>query len=438
MKNKFILVFVFFFFSFSKGLFSQKSVTESQTSKFLEDTVRSFINNWKNLKISGYIQPQFQAAQSKGADSYAGGDFSAFSQSRFKLRRSRVKIEYSLKTDDNYPLASFVFQVDATERAVGIRDMFIKLYEKKGHNFSVTTGMFNRPFSFELNYSSASRESPERGRMSQILLRGQRDLGVMISYEPINRSLKNQFLKIDAGIFNGQGLSGPVEFDNHKDFISRLTIKPLKVKQVELSGGLSLLYGGWRQGSKYVYDTRTSLNGNKYFQVDSSLSNIGGKAPRHYYGADAQIVLKHGWGKTEWRGEYWAGKQPGTATTTSNPGTLPTVNGISAPTYLRNFDGAFLLFLQNIISAKHQLIVKYDWYDPNTKVKKYDIGKPGTNLTVADIKYSTLGLGYTYYFNENLKLILYYDIVKNERTQLPGYTTDIKDNIFTCRLQFRF
>ena len=72
------------------------------------------------------------------------------------------------------------------------------------------------------------------------------------------------------------------------------------------------------------------------------------------------------------------------------------------------------------------------------KCKMKRSGKPGTNLTAADIKFSTLGMGYVYYFNPQIKLVLYYDIVRNEITQLPGYTSDLKDNIFTCRLQFRF
>ena len=82
--------------------------------------------------------------------------------------------------------------------------------------------------------------------------------------------------------------------------------------------------------------------------------------------------------------------------------------------------------------------MKYDWYDPNTKVSKNEIGKANTNLTIADVKYSTLGLGYAYYFNDHIKLILYYEFVKNEATQLVNYSSDQKDNVFTCRMQFRF
>ena len=51
---------------------------------------------------------------------------------------------------------------------------------------------------------------------------------------------------------------------------------------------------------------------------------------------------------------------------------------------------------------KHQLMIKYDWYDPNTDVEKLDIGKTGTNLTQADIKYSTVGIGYSYYINPQI------------------------------------
>jgi hypothetical protein len=414
--------------------YSQRYLSDLDSSLlYLKDSVKPFLKRFDNLRFSGYIQPQFQVAQSKGARSYNGGDFSEFSQSRFMLRRARIKLDYLLPTEDRYPKALFTFQIDATERGVNVRDMYVRLYETKRHFFSLTAGLFARPFGYEVNLSSAYRETPERGRMSQILLPTERDLGAMVSYESYNRETQPHFFKMDIGFFNGQGLAGTTDFDSYKDLISRLTVKPMRVKNFEFSGGLSLLYGGWRQGSKYIYESAIGPTGDRYFQLDSSVNNIGRKAPRHYYGADIQIVLKNDWGRTEWRAEYWRGIQPGTATTTTNPGTLPTT-----PIYLRNFDGAFLLFLQNIVNTNHQVMVKYDWYDPNLDVKESDIGKPGTNITVADIKYTTLGIGYAWYFNENMKLVLYYDIVKNELTQLSGNTTDIKDNIFTCRIQYRF
>jgi len=62
------------------------------------------------------------------------------------------------------------------------------------------------------------------------------------------------------------------------------------------------------------------------------------------------------------------------------------------------------------------LILKYDWYDPNIKVNKTEIGKPGTNLTSADIKFfNQWVLVMLIIFNAQTKrIIFYYDLVKNE------------------------
>jgi hypothetical protein len=172
--------------------------------------------------------------------------------------------------------------------------------------------------------------------------------------------------------------------------------------------------------------------------VDSAAENLGRSSPRHYYSGDFQYKIHYGWGETELRAEYWFGTQPGTATSTTNPGTIPTINGLPAPTYVRHFDGAFFYFLQNIINNRHQLLLKYDWYDPNIKTGKNEIGAANSNLTIGDIKYYTVGVGYIFHFNSQTKLVLYYDIVRNEKTLMPGYLSDIKDNVFTSRLQFRF
>ena len=432
--------FACFFACFlSLATYSQKYLTDIDSSFFIKDTVRPIIKRFENIIISGYMQPQFQVAESDGASSFAGGNFSQFSQSRFMLRRARAKIDYLLKSKNNFPKALFTFQIDATERGVIVRDMYIRLFETKNNNLSVTAGLFARPYGFELNLGSSSRETPERGRMSQILMPGERDLGVMFSFDPQKKDHKLKHFKLDAGFFNGQGVAGTTDFDDRKDFISRLTIKPYKLdKNTELSGGLSFLRGGWKNGTKYVFESGKAPNGDNIFITDSSLSNLGHSSPRHYYGADVQIKFKHGWGETELRGEHWFGTQPGTATTTANPGVLPNSNGVLLPTYVRHFNGSFFYFLQNIVNTKHQFLLKYDWYDPNIKVKKSELGKSGTNLTAADIKFSTLGFGYVHHFNTQTKLIFYYDIVRNEITQLNGYTSNLKDNIFTCRLQFRF
>lgn len=414
---------------------AQRFLSDYDSTLFLKDTVLNTVRRFENLHIGAYMQPQYQVAQSKGIDTYEGGNFGDHVSNRFLLRRARVKIDYIVpaKEERGLPKALFTFQFEATERDLNIRDMFLRLYEPKAQNLSVTMGLFARPFGYEVNLSSQYRESPERGRMSQILMPSERDLGAMVSYDPQRRIGKLLRFKFDIGVFNGQGKSGPAEFDSYKDAISRLTIKPFRLsRKLSLSGGLSWLNGGWRQDTRYRYETKT-VDGKATNVVDSNLSNIGAKAPRKYYGADAQAVLEHGWGKTEWRAEYWRGTQPGTATTTVNPGVQPT-----GPTYIRNFDGGFFYFLQNIVNEEWELVLKYDWYDPNTRAAGTGIGRTDANLTPADVRYGTLGIGLTRYLGDHVKLLAYYSRVRNEATALSDYAEDLKDDVFTLRMQLRF
>ncbi len=429
--HKFSFIFLICALSFSPSGQAQYIMDMFDTSdggtrgKFSPD------NKFNHVRVSGYLQTQFQVAQSKGINSYAGGDFSENSDNRFMIRRGRVRFDYASFTEDDLPSLHFVFQFNGSERGVEIRDFWGRIYENKLNVFSLTAGMFARPFGYEVNLSSSDRESPERGRMSQILMKTERDLGAMISYEPQQNNHPLKFLKVDAGIFNGQGLTSPGDYDSFKDFISRASIKPLPInKNLSISGGLSYFNGGFIQNNKYVNEIKSSSR--PIFVTDSSISNINKKAPRKYYAADIQLKLKSNIGITEIRAEYWKGKQTATSTTSETPATI-----LNEPYFIRNFDGAFFYLLHKF-NGKHQVALKLDFFDPNTKVTGKEIGSQFSNLNSTDIKYTTIGAGYIYYFNKNAKLILWYDVVTNENTLLTGYSKNIKDNVFTCRLQFKF
>lgn len=401
----------------------------------------SLYQKYDAVRFSGYIQPQFQYATGKGISSYAGGNFPAQVDNRFTLRRGRFRLDYARYDEEHMPVVQFAFQFDGTERGVFIRDFFGRVFENKWDVFSITAGMFARPISYEVNLSSGDRETPERGRMSQILMRTERDIGAMVTFEPRRKNHPLRFFKIDAGLFNGQGLTATSDFDSHKDIITRWAIKPIKLndRNWRLSAAVSMLYGGMEQFTPYIYRMDVS-NGKEVFRVDSSRSNVGKIAPRHYYGADVQFRIPNGKdkGATEIRLEYLEGTQTATASTTETPGTIPVSGGVNAPLYIRRFDGAYLYFMQNLGNPRDLVVLKYDWYDPNKKLKGKEIGEDDRGATAADIRYNTFGVGYVHYFNPNTKVMLYYDMVKNESTSLEGYTSDIDDNVFTCRLQFRF
>jgi hypothetical protein len=423
---------------FSAGALAGKAQFLMDMVDTTKETGRGLLNIYKNfdhLQIGGYLQPQFQAIGEKGGKTFEGGDFGTNVSNRFMLRRSRVRISYLHLNSNHEPGVQITFQFDATERGFTVRDMWGRVFENKYKLFSFTAGMFARPFGFETNLSSSDRESPERGRMNQTLMKSERDLGAMVSFDPRKEIDFFKKIKIDAGFFNGQGIVANGDFDNKKDFISRVSLKPVALsKNITLTAGASLLLGGLLQATKYVYST-SLIDGKKNIVVDSSSANAGKFSPRNYRGIDAQLKIKNRVGFTELRAEYMAGTQTGTNNSSETPTALMSGN---SGFYKRNFNGAYIYFLQHLFSLRHQLVVKYDWYDPNTKVKGKEIGEASTNFSAADIKYSTLHIGYNYTISPLVKLSLFYAIVHSETTQLPGFTSDVRDNIFTTRMQFRF
>jgi hypothetical protein len=421
---------------FCQFLQAQYLMDMVDTTKETGRGLLALYKKFDHLRIGGYIQPQFQVAESKGIKGFEGGDFATNVSNRFMLRRSRVRIDYVHFAEGKKPSVQIVFQFDANERGFTMRDIWGRIFENKYKLFSFTTGMFARPFGYEINLSSSDRESPERGRLSQTFMKSERDLGAMISLDSRRKDNKLKYLKADIGLFNGQGINAAGDFDNSKDVIGNVALKTYHLsKQITLAAGTSVLYGGLMQNTKYVFST-VEVAGVKKVVTDSAITNINKTSPRHYYGVNAQLKYKNNKGlTTELRAELITGKQTGTINSTETPTAL--VTGFDG-FHIRNFSGAYFYFLQHLGNTRNQLLVKYDWLDPNTKVKGNEIGAAGSNFTAANIKYNTLGIGYINYLTDNVKLVLYYAKVTNEKTQLTGYTTDLKDNVLTCRLQFRF
>jgi hypothetical protein len=404
--------------------------------------IQSTLDVMNRIKISGYIQAQFQWADSMGQASVAGGNFAAGVDKRFLLRRGRVKVQYDAPTNDKgISTSSYVFQIDASEKGLTIKDLYAKFTDPWSGWFSVTAGMQNRPFGYEISYSSSLRESPERGRMSQTVFRNERDLGAMVTIQGPKFSNWN-WIKLDAGMFNGTG--GPSagentsDFDKYKDFIGHLSIsRTNKSEKIKYGVGVSYYDGGFRLDYDTVYSVGADSAGISGFKI-SETKFKNRELKRKYVGGDAQVSIDWIIGITTIRAEYIQGDQPNTASTSTSPFAPVTSSG-----YKRKFNGAYFYFLQNIMQSPFQLILKYDWYDPNTEVKGDDIGKTVANglkkFNATDIKYTTIGLGLAYRWDANVKLTAYYDLVKNETSKnLSGYGKDLEDNVFTLRAQVKF
>lgn len=413
----------------------------------LHETVvemKGVLDALKKVRISGYIQSQFQVAESSGISSFSGGNFPQNSHSRFQVRRGRLKVAY-----DN-DLTQYVLQIDVTQNGLGIKDAYASIREPWTKSLGLTAGVFDRPFGFEVSYSSGARETPERSRMFQTLFPGERELGAKIEFTPEEGPLS--YFNLRAGIFNGV-LSNANENDGFKDFIGRAGFQfPFEDVNLALDGGVSLYSGKVTNNSKYLYSIDRSDPARR-FLVDSTSTNAGSGRGRAYIGADLQLyydlpVI----GGLSLRAEYIGGQQPGTSTSNSfyNPDGASgsdVKSGIDGrkvtPLYSRPFSGWYINYVQNI-GLSDQIMLKYDVFDPNTDLAGNQIGAPGTNHTIGDIRFQTLGFGWIHHWDANVKFVIYYDLVRNESinaaatgTLLP-YTGDLRDDVLTIRMQYRF
>ena len=413
--------------------------------------IRQELDVLKRIKVSGYIQAQFQYADSTGAAQFSGGTFNAGIDKRIMLRRARLKVQYDAAPNDlGISTSQYVLQFDATERGFVIKDLYAKFTDPWSGWFSATIGNQNRPFGFEIGYSSSLRESPERGRMSQIIFPNERDMGAMLTIQGPKTTNWN-WLKLEAGLFNGTGgpdaagssptaVSNTSDYDKRKDLISHLSMNRSSNSELMKFGlGVSYYDGGFLFNNDTIFHAGTDSAGVKGYTIESSVNNkFHTYSERKYIGADAQFSIEWLPGMTTLRGEYIQGDQPGISSSTASPKALGSV-----PIYKRKFNGAYFYFLQNILQTPFQAIVKYDWYDPNTDLTGDEIGKSVKAGTVksgsADLKYTTIGLGLAYRWDANLKITFYYDMVKNETSNnLSGFTHDLKDNVVTLRAQMKF
>jgi hypothetical protein len=47
-------------------------------------------------------------------------------------------------------------------------------------------------------------------------------------------------------------------------------------------------------------------------------------------------------------------------------------------------------------------------------------------------------MGVNYLFNKNFLFMVYANLIRNEKTSLPEYATDLDDNALTVRVQYVF
>lgn len=405
----------------SVAAFPQKQ--DNDSLKILFDKIANMerdIQKQNSLSFSGYIQGQYQWGESDaslkvGSSNERAGD----SFNRIGIRRGHLKASYAGRG------ASAVFQIDITEKGIGIKDAYFKIADPWLKSSSLKAGIFDRPFGYEISYSSSKRESPERSAIFQTLFPEVRDLGAMVSLQ-LPKANALSILRLDAGIMAGNGIKA--DSDSKKDFIGRLGFQK-QWDNISIGAGTSYYYGKVYQGTSRIFVMRDGG-----FTAFDNEENTGRFSTREYKGADCQLTINHHFGTTKLNAEYIVGLQPATAGSSKSP------NSSSLPNYdiyRRNFSGGYLMLVQQIGRMPLMVVAKHDWYDPNTDIDGNRIGLNGTSKT--DLKQHSTGMGIIFDMSSDIRLTAYYDFNRNEKTaNISSFDKDVDDDVFTIRLQYKF
>jgi phosphate-selective porin len=356
-------------------------------------TVESDLAKLKSIKISGYVQAQFQKFEQ-----------SVTPKSTFSLRRARVKFTYEASEQ-----ARFVVQPDFLPTGFSLKDAYLQVNNIGTKELSLWVGQFNRP-NYEVEYSSGQRETPERSRLIRAIYPGERGIGMKFEYEPKSIPLKAQLALLNGNFTGNQN----ADVDNFKDIMARVTYSVSMP-----SSGIGIDFG------VHTYIGNVPANSTNLLNSDYTVSSIevGDGISKTWFGGELQFYMDL-LGGMALKGEYITG-----------------TNALNN-NQQKDFMGYYFYLIKNI-GISHQLVLKYDHYDPNTKLSGDDIGRIfnaiGGNSSSADLSYSTFTVAWQYYWDDNIRITLAYEMPTNENTSnLSAYGKDVIDNTLTLRFQSRF
>lgn len=400
----FLLIIALYGYSQKQTIDSLKEAIDIHQGKLnsLDERIlvnESDLSKLNKIKVSGYVQAQYEM-YGKDLERTNGYD------NTFYIRRARVKFTYEA-TDG----IKFVLQPDFSTGNLALKDAYAVVNVPKIKDLTLWMGQMNRP-DYEVEYSSSSREVLERSRYTTTIYPGEREVGAKLEYVGSKIPLMGQLMVMN-GNFTGTQAK---DVDSKKDVMARL-VYSVKVP----AAGLGIDFG-----ASHYFGGNLSKN-NQYFKNSNgtldSLNNVWRYLDKHWTGAEIRIyadVL----GGLSIKAEYTSGIN---STPSSVAATATTAQKKASPSSYNNFTGYYVYFVKNI-GARNQFVARYDYYDPNTKLSGDAAG--------SSINYKTWTLAWQYYMNDNIRITLNYLLPKNETN--ASNPADMKDNIFTVRVQAKF
>lgn len=350
------------------------------------------------IKISGYVQAQWETY---GKDLVKKNE----PDNTFYIRRARVKFTYEMADG-----VKLVLQPDFSTGNLSLKDAYAVVNIPKIKNITLWAGQFNRP-NYEVEYSSGQREVLERSRVIRAIYPGEREVGVKLEYTGSEIPLKLQLMAMN-GNFTGTQAK---DIDSKKDLMGRVVYSvQLPGAGIGIDFGANGYFGGNRaKTNEYILNTLGA--------TDSAFA--GHYLEKKWAGGEIQIFADF-LGGMSLKGEYVSGVNSTPSTISS---TATRAAKLSDPNKIKNFSGYYVYLLKNI-GQRNQLVARYDFYDPNSKLAGDAAGK--------DLYYKTLTLAWQYYLNDNIRISLNYEMPKNETNATTP--ADLKDNTFGVRVQAKF
>ena len=379
----------------------------------MDETIKELVTDrdaLKKIKVSGYLQVNFEKSEKETgflADPY---DVKDYVKSRFRLRRSRIKVTYDGGS------SKMVVQGDYSNAGFELKDAYLEFTEQWSKMFGFRFGVFNRP-NYEVEYSSSQRESPERSSVVRALYPGERDLGAMVTFSPEDL-FTLQFAAFNNTFKGTYSQNAPTFGSEPLYFMARAT-KSFELGEVGLDVGVHGRFGNIRLNTNKILKSDMLSSA----APDSTSYKTGDGLGRNWFGVEAQLYYDF-LGGMKILGEYIMGSDVNELATT--PGTAR----------MRDFNGFYVLLVKNL-GTDFQFAAKYDSYAPNSKAD-YDAINTSSELTT-----NTFGVGLHNYTFSNVRLTLWYDIIMrktNEYTSggVKPFETDPKDNLLTFRAQYKF
>ncbi|HEU4791313.1 MAG TPA: porin [Flavobacterium sp.] len=384
--------------------------------------LETIANELNKIKVSGYIQAQYEAYDTWSSDGTIHGipvsGSTSYEDNSFYIRRARIKFTYKPVEGVN-----FVLQPNFEVHQVTLKDAYVQLNDRWLNTFSLWVGQFNRP-TYEIEYSSASREFAERTLMTRTLYPTERDQGAKLEADFVtqyNFPLKLQFAILNGNFGEGSLASQAKDVDNAKDLMAR-GVYSLKM----MNNSLGIDFGAHTYLGKTTVIAQTTpptvfsdVNNNPF------TPKVGDKLNKELFGGEVQAYYDF-LGGMSLKGEYIRGTYSGTTN-------VAQVNSLFNANKVRNVEGYYISFVKNV-GKVNTASIRYDVFDPNTKMSGDAVTSAG------DLRYNTWTYAWQYFFNDNIKIMACYLMPLNEKSQNAGadFKNDKHDNTFTLRVQARF